>query len=182
MIRPRMDHRTAPRFGQHSGALAAQLLHACPDRRKIVSDARYGHVSSVFSVVLISISRPRQSARSGWGHCLTGYRRARSLTSRSCYREDRATVKREPQSDAAQSIVSGAGGSRIRTIDPSRTTSTRTGLSTWEGVDAGTKGLQTPCWGEWIRTSGSASRLRRQKPIFSMAIITTLLGWWFLAS
>jgi len=30
------------------GALSAQLLHACPDRRKIVGDARSGHVSSVF--------------------------------------------------------------------------------------------------------------------------------------
>jgi methylase of polypeptide subunit release factors len=67
-----MDHWTAPRFGQclgalaaqllharsdhrkvvggtGSGALAAQLLHACPDHRKIVSGAGSGHVSSVFS-------------------------------------------------------------------------------------------------------------------------------------
>jgi hypothetical protein len=164
-----MDHRTAPRFGQHLGALAAQLLHARSDpsesrQRREVGRARGTAPPCVpgssknrqrravwsrflrFLVVLISISRPRQSARSGWGHCLRGYRRARSLASRSCYREDRARVKRAPQSDAAQSIVSGAGGSRIQTIDPSHTTSTRTGLSTWEGVDAGTKGLQTPCW------------------------------------
>jgi hypothetical protein len=33
--------------GARSDALAAQLLHACPDRRKIVSGARSGHVSSV---------------------------------------------------------------------------------------------------------------------------------------
>jgi hypothetical protein len=71
-----------------------------------------------FLVVLISISRPRQSARSGWGHCLTRYRRARSLASRSCYREDRARVKREPQSDAAQSIVSGVERSSVRGRKP----------------------------------------------------------------
>src|ERR1700722_3327197 len=71
MTRPRVDHRTAPRFGQclgalaaqllharsdgrkvvsrtGSGALAAQLLHACADHRKIVSGAGSGHVSSFF--------------------------------------------------------------------------------------------------------------------------------------
>src|SRR5882762_5805218 len=35
-------------------ALAAQLLHACPDHRKIVSGAGSGHVSSIFLWVLIS--------------------------------------------------------------------------------------------------------------------------------
>jgi hypothetical protein len=71
MTRPRVDHRTAPHFGQHldalaaqllharsdgrkvvsgtgSGALAAQLLHASADHRKIVSGAGAGHVSSIF--------------------------------------------------------------------------------------------------------------------------------------
>lgn len=60
-----------------------------------------------FLVVLISISRPRQSARSGWGHCLTRYRRARSLASRSCYREDRARVKREPQTQRRGLVEAG---------------------------------------------------------------------------
>jgi hypothetical protein len=66
-----VDRRTAPFFGQYLGALAAQFLYACPDRRevvsgawsdalaaqllhsgpddrKIVSGARSGHASSVF--------------------------------------------------------------------------------------------------------------------------------------
>jgi hypothetical protein len=34
--------------GARPGALAAQLLHPCPDHRKIVSDAGSGHVPSVF--------------------------------------------------------------------------------------------------------------------------------------
>jgi len=58
-------------------------------------------------VVLISISRPRQSARSGWGHCLTRYRRARSLASRSCYREDRAREKHEPQTQRRGLVEAG---------------------------------------------------------------------------
>jgi hypothetical protein len=40
-----------------------------------------------FLVILILESRPRQSAPSGWGHCLTRYRRARSLASGSCHRQ-----------------------------------------------------------------------------------------------
>jgi hypothetical protein len=34
--------------GARPGALAAQLLHPCPDHRKIVSDAGSGYVPSVF--------------------------------------------------------------------------------------------------------------------------------------
>src|SRR5438132_322609 len=41
------DHRKVVR-GTGSGALATQFLHACADHRKIVSGAGSGHVSSVF--------------------------------------------------------------------------------------------------------------------------------------
>src|SRR5580704_4683917 len=76
MIRPRVDRRTAPFFGQYLGPLAAQFLHACPDHRKvvsgavaralaaqllharpdhrkIVSGARSGRVSSVFLLIVM---------------------------------------------------------------------------------------------------------------------------------
>jgi hypothetical protein len=48
MARPRVDRRTARSFGRYLSAFAAQLLHACPDHRKIVSGAGPGHVPSVF--------------------------------------------------------------------------------------------------------------------------------------
>jgi hypothetical protein len=41
-----MDHRTAPRFGQHLGALAAQLFYASPYSREIVSGMGSVHVCS----------------------------------------------------------------------------------------------------------------------------------------
>jgi methylase of polypeptide subunit release factors len=48
LLHARSDHRKVV-GGTGSGALAAQLLHACPDHRKIVSGAGSGHVSSIFS-------------------------------------------------------------------------------------------------------------------------------------
>src|SRR5271167_2747276 len=46
MIRPRAKYRTAPRFGRYLGALAAQLLHACSDHRKVVSSAGSGALAA----------------------------------------------------------------------------------------------------------------------------------------
>jgi hypothetical protein len=42
MIRPWVDRRTAPSFGQYLGALAAQFFHACPDHSKIIGGAGSG--------------------------------------------------------------------------------------------------------------------------------------------
>ena len=42
----RVDHRTAPRFGQCLGALTAQLLHARSDGRKVVSGTRSGALAA----------------------------------------------------------------------------------------------------------------------------------------
>src|SRR6516165_3564840 len=47
---------------------------------------------------------------------------------------------------------------RIRTIDPSRTTNTRTGLSTWEGWTQEPKVCRLPAGGDWIRTSSTRAR------------------------
>jgi hypothetical protein len=47
VIRPRADHRTAPGFGQYSGALAAQLFHTRTDRHEIIGSSGTGHVSPV---------------------------------------------------------------------------------------------------------------------------------------
>ena len=41
-----MDHRTAPRFSQHLGALTAQLFYAGPYGREIVSGTGSVHVCS----------------------------------------------------------------------------------------------------------------------------------------
>jgi hypothetical protein len=62
-----MDHRTAPRFGQHLGALAAQLLHARSDRRKVVSGARSVALADQagFESVLAC-----EAHHAGWTSCL----------------------------------------------------------------------------------------------------------------
>jgi methylase of polypeptide subunit release factors len=52
LLHARSDHRKVV-SGTGSGALAAQLLHACADHRKIVSGAGLGHVSSLFLVILM---------------------------------------------------------------------------------------------------------------------------------
>jgi hypothetical protein len=41
-----MDRRTAPRFGQYLGSLAAQLLHARSDYRKVVVSAGSGALAA----------------------------------------------------------------------------------------------------------------------------------------
>jgi hypothetical protein len=56
LLHARSDHRKVV-SGAGPTALAAQLLHACPDHRKVVSGVRSGHVSSVFLWVLKLISR-----------------------------------------------------------------------------------------------------------------------------
>jgi hypothetical protein len=53
----RVDHRTASRFGQSLGALAAQLLHACPDHRKIDSGTGSGLVYCFLCSQLGSVNR-----------------------------------------------------------------------------------------------------------------------------
>ena len=85
---------------RHSSSMRARIVEKSSATRGLVT-------FPPFLVVLISISRPRQSARSGWGHWLTRYRRARSLPSRSCYRGDRARVKLEPQTQR-RSLVEAA--------------------------------------------------------------------------
>jgi hypothetical protein len=69
LLHARSDHRKVV-SGAGSGALAAQLLHACPDHRKIVSGAWSGHVSSIFFVILMLVSRPRQIGSIRLGSCV----------------------------------------------------------------------------------------------------------------